>query len=213
MKALKTIAAHLPSTPVLCLILALVGALLVGPHAIQAEAETLPHPTFHELQADDIVHPAKKVLPVSAEPETLTSDYDIPSEATSFKAWMPYAAITCKSSKQWELQQDAWTDKDGFRRYGDDGLYMVALGTYYAEECGKVFDITFESGTTIRCIVGDIKADCHTDELHQHRNGNVVEFIVDGKAISKTCKRMGDMSYAEGVNLKGKPIQIEEVNI
>lgn len=224
MKTLEWIGEHLPSTPVLCAIIALLGVALVRPVAIRAEASPTPVMPAEEFQVDDIPlelrQHAESDIPTSATPvidesvEQAVQDdgYDIPTAATSFKAWMSYRAITSKRSDQWKLQQKAWTDSDGFRRYGDEGYYMVALGTYYAERCGKVFDITFESGTTIRCIVGDIKANVHTDELNQHRNGNVVEFIVDGRAISNTCKRMGDMSYAASIDLTGKPTRIAEAD-
>ena len=57
-------------------------------------------------------------------------------------------------------------------------------------------------------IAGDVKSDLHTDTKHQHKNGNIVEFIVDTQEISKTCKKMGDMSYA---GLNGKIKSIEKV--
>lgn len=225
MKLLEKIGRHLPETPVLCMAIAIIGCgviLLRGGPILANASEPTRLPDV-ELQADNIplevrrgtaddipvIEVTEDTLP-DAEPE-VPDGYDIPAAATSFKAWMSYRAITDKHSDQWKLQENAWTDGDGFRRYGDEGYYMVAMGTYYASRCGKVFDVTFESGETIRCIIGDIKADAHTDSLHQHRNGNVVEFIVDGKAISKTCRRMGDMSYAEGVDLTGKPIKIVEV--
>lgn len=236
MEFLKKIGRHLPETPVICLLIAvtMVPCLAIsGNYIIPGAGEVdMPYIT-DELQSnvfrgaiygvDSVVAqpemPAEMVgrtspatdFTQSKTPDDLIStadEYDIPAEATSFKAWMSYRAITNKASDQWALQQDAWTDADGFRRYGDEGYYMVALGTYYASRCGKTFDITFEGGETIRCIVGDIKADIHTDPLHQHRNGNVVEFIVDGGVISKLCKRMGDMSYAKGANLVGKPTRI-----
>ncbi len=132
---------------------------------------------------------------ISAKPEPVNSDsMEIPAASTGFKAYMDYHTITNKRSMQYQLQQDAYTDELGFRRYGD--YYMVALGTYYADSCGKTFDITFESGTTIQAITGDIKADQHTDTKNQHRNGNVVEFIVDTDAMPSLAHRMGDMSYA-----------------
>lgn len=120
--------------------------------------------------------------------------YDVPKADTGFKAYMSYKAITAKSSKQWELQQDSWTDENGFRRL--DNFYMVAMGTYYSKECGAKFHITMESGYEFDVIMGDVKSDEHTDILHQHRNGNVMEFIVDTNKISNTCRVMGDMSYA-----------------
>lgn len=120
--------------------------------------------------------------------------FEIPDAGTDFKALMDYRSIKDKASRQWQLQQGAWTDEQGFRRYGD--YYMIALGTYYAEECGRLFRISFEDGGVIDAVVGDIKADADTDALHQHRNGNVVEFIVDTTAISRDCLVMGDMSWA-----------------
>lgn len=132
----------------------------------------------------------------NAEPKTTNSDsMEIPAASTGFKAYMDYHTITNKRSMQYQLQQDAYTDGLGFRRYGD--YYMVALGTYYADSCGKTFDITFESGTTIQAITGDIKADQHTDAKNQHRNGNVVEFIVDTDAMPSLARRIGDISYAD----------------
>lgn len=147
-----------------------------------------------------IIEPAECILPDEAEPvllEELGESLDVPmdNEANNgFKSYMDYRTITSPTSKQYAMQQDAWTDELGLRRYGD--YYMVALGTFYAEGCGETFRITLDSGFTFDAITGDIKDDKHTDEKHQHRNGVIVEFIVDSKEISKTCRVMGDMSYA-----------------
>lgn len=128
-----------------------------------------------------------------------------------FKTFMDFRTITSKTSKQWALQQDCYTDDDGFRRYDD--LYVVAMGTYYSESVGKKFIIHLSGGNSIDVIVGDIKADIHTDNKNMYIpiNGNIVEFIVDSKKISKLIKKMGDVSYSEGVDLSGYIIKIEEV--
>jgi hypothetical protein len=57
-------------------------------------------------------------------------------------------------------------------------------------------------------VVGDFKADRHTDSLHQYtpmdpQDGSavrkcVVEFVVDTRMLDKTARRMGDISYIEG---------------
>lgn len=137
---------------------------------------------------------------------------DVPTEIkTSQKTYMDYRTITSKSSKQYKLQQDAWTDEYGFRRYGD--YYMVALGTFYTgDSCGKVFRITLDTGVSFTAITGDVKADIHTDELNQHRNGNVVEFIVNTDAIPDMCRKMGDMSYANDSMFTGNIQNIEFLN-
>lgn len=133
---------------------------------------------------------------VLAGPSYISLDVPTDYEAnTGFKAYMDYRTITSKRSLQYALQQDAYTDPDtGIRMY--DGCYMVALGTFYAQQAGERFRITLEDGIVFNAITGDIKADVHTDANHQHRNGNIVEFVVDTRVISRTCKRMGDMSYA-----------------
>ena len=133
----------------------------------------------------------------------------MPAAETGQKTFMDYRAITDTTSDQYHIQQRAWTDENGFRRYGDD--YLVAMGTYYAEKCGKRFEITLENGTVFTAMIGDIKQDRHTDALHQHSNGNVLEFIVDDDVISDLCWYHGDMSFVDGVNFKGKIVSIKEI--
>ena len=48
-----------------------------------------------------------------------------------------------------------YTDSEGFRRIDD--RYCVAIGTAFGVKSGQLFDVTLENGTTIKCIVGDIK--------------------------------------------------------
>ncbi len=135
-------------------------------------------------------------------------DYDIPDIKTFFKTYMDYRTITNKSSKQWEMQQNAKTDEFGLRTYDD--MYMVALGTYYTQKCGEIFNITFDNGYTIKCITGDIKSDAHTDSLKQHRNGNVVEFIVDTNKLDSLPKKMGDISWCHD-KFKGNITKIQKI--
>lgn len=134
---------------------------------------------------------------------------DVPDVASNFKAYMDYRCITATGSPQYRLQHDgnAETNSEGFRLY--KGEYMVAMGSYYSTEIGTRFRITLDSGKQFYAVLGDQKSDAHTDALHQHRNGNVVEFIVDQSAIPAICSEMGDMSYAPEANLVGKVKSIE----
>lgn len=147
------------------------------------------------------------------------SKYAVPTCDTSFKAYMDYRCITDDTTKQWEIQQNAWTDNDGFRRIGND--YIVAMGTYYAEECGERFRITFESGSEITVTVGDIKQDIHTDYLNQYTpvydengiffSGNVLEFIVDTDVLSEMSQVLGTVGHHDYLNGNIKSIErIEE---
>ena len=152
-------------------------------------------------------------VPIEIPIETL----DIPTCNTEFKTYMDYRCITDKTSAQYELQQFAWTDEDGFRRIGDD--YIVAMGTYYAENVGDRFKITLDTDNEITVIIGDIKQDTHTDYFNQYTpiydesgilfSGNVLEFIVDTDVLPKVPRRLGTVSYFD--YLKGNIKSIERI--
>lgn len=146
-----------------------------------------------------------------------TETLNVPTCNTEFKTYMDYRCITDKTSAQYELQQFAWTDEDGFRRIGDD--YIVAMGTYYAENVGDRFKITLDTDNQITVIIGDIKQDIHTDYFNQYTpiydengiffSGNVLEFIVDTDVLPKIPRRLGTVSYFD--NLKGNIKSIERI--
>ena len=148
----------------------------------------------------------------------IANTYSIPSADTSFKAYMDYRAITNTSSDQYKIQQKAWTDDEGLRRLGE--AYIVAMGTYYADKCGKAFEITFDTDETIIVVVGDVKADMHTDSTNRYRsvydeNGqfisaNVLEFIVDVNAMPRSARRAGSVESC--ANLQGNITSIVEID-
>ncbi len=149
---------------------------------------------------------------VGSDGEIAGSEYismELPEEADgSFKTYMDYRTITNKSSSQWHLQQLAYTDSEGFRKFNDS--YLVAMGTYYADEVGKEFRITLDSGIVFHAMVGDIKQDIHTDANNQYvtTNGNIMEFIVDVDKLDELTKKLGNVSNS---GLEGSIIKIEEV--
>lgn len=137
------------------------------------------------------------------------NELELPEEADGkFKTYMDYRKITDKTSKQWELQQRAWTEERGFRKIGEH--FLVAVGTFYADEVGKELLIEFEDEQQIKAIVGDIKQDKHTDPTNRYVpvNGNIVEFIVDVEKLDPEVIRRGDVSL---LGLNGKITSIWEV--
>ena len=130
----------------------------------------------------------------------------VPAGDTSFKTYMSYKAITNEQSPQYKLQKLAETDENGLRII--DGYYCVAMGSYYADSIGDKLVIELESGCRINVIIGDFKADKHTDETNRYTNvydnngnfisHNVVEFIVDMSTLNRTAKNWGDISAIEG---------------
>lgn len=137
----------------------------------------------------------------------------LPDVNTDFKTYMDYRTITDTSSVQYDLQQDAYTDSMGIRRIGSD--VCVALGTGYADSCGERFEITLDSGNSFTAIVGDIKADTHTDPTNRYvelweGHGDMVEFIVDTAKLDDEIRIMG--SVGEYEKYSGSVISIVKLN-
>lgn len=138
--------------------------------------------------------------------------YPIPEYDTSFKAYMDYRKITDTTTPQWLLQQQAWTDEYGLRKLNSD--YMVALGTGYTNEIGDRFQITLNNGEVFTVVVGDIKADVHTDDSCRYvridnESVNVLEFIVDTNKLKENIKITGTVGTYP--HLSGNIIKIGSV--
>lgn len=99
--------------------------------------------------------------------------------------YMDYRAITDTSSKQYQLQQDPYcvVNEQGFLIYRDN-WYVVAMGSYWGKVGDKLI-IHLENGEIIPVIIGDIKADRHTDEQNYAHasDGHVIEFLIDSNDL------------------------------
>lgn len=147
------------------------------------------------------------------------TEYSIPNYDTSFKTYMDYRCITDKTSAQYMLQMEAYTDDIGLRKYEDH--YIVAMGTYYSDNVGDTFKITLDNDTSFNVIIGDIKADCHTDSKNMYspvydENGNfvsanVIEFIVDTKKLDRSVKKLGTIETYD--DFKGNIVKIERTDV
>lgn len=115
----------------------------------------------------------------------------------NFKSYMGYTSITCKASKQYKLQQKAKTGKYGIRTV--NGRYLIAMGTYYSKNVGDKFDIKLSNGTILKCMIGDIKSDRHTDTKRQKQkyDGSIIEFITDTTKMPSNVKRAGSYTVCK----------------
>lgn len=114
---------------------------------------------------------------------------------SKFKSWMPYTAITLKSSAQYKLQHNAaYTGKYGVRMV--DGRYCVAIGGRFKCSIGQYFDVILKNGRVIRCIKGDEKANCDTDSSNTYTTGSgcSTEFIVDSSTLIQEVRNSGSLS-------------------
>ena len=96
--------------------------------------------------------------------------------------YMPYTAVTAKSSPQYQLlnSDECYTDlESGIRMVGD--RYCIALGSGYTHNVGQKVDLIMENGSVVKCILADCKSDAHTDASHRYhsKDGSVAEFVVD----------------------------------
>ena len=149
--------------------------------------------TMTIIRAAEIVR-AAEFKPISQ------SVMSVPDIDTSFKAYMDYRTITNRRSAQWAMQQQAQTDANGLRTYG--GRYMVAVGSYYGD-VGDELTVMLDTGEELEVVIGDMKADSHTDGTHRYcpmsdGSGNVLEFIVDVYDLPDRARNMGDISYVDG---------------
>ena len=127
------------------------------------------------------------------EPEYITKY--VPSN-NSFKSFMSYKAITSKSSQQYRLQKSAYTGEHGIRMIND--RYCIALGSYYTTAIGTKIDVVMANGNILKCILGDQKDNKHTDSKNiKAHDGSVIEFIIDKRYLSRSARKMGDISYAD----------------
>ena len=110
------------------------------------------------------------------------------------KTWMPYTTITNKSSKQYKLQQKAYTGDYGIRMV--NGRYCVAIGSHFECKIGQYFDLILANGEVIPCIMADQKANKHTDSANIITTSTncLSEFIVDRNALNRDAKRDGNIS-------------------
>lgn len=130
---------------------------------------------------------------VKVEAET----YESLPEDSSFKAYMDFNTITSVTSKQYQIQEMSSSNAKGLRLY--NGRYTIAVGNYFDVSVGDYIDVTLSSGTVLKCIVGDIKQDVHTDAINlQAQSGNIVEFIVNSDLLPSSVTQMGSVEYAEG---------------
>ena len=136
---------------------------------------------------------------------------EMPERSRDFKSYMSYTCL--KNWLQADLQEIATTDEDGFRKLDD--RYMIAVGTAVTNEVGTYVTLVLENGTEIKCIVGDIKDDMHTQDNNIVTKANecVSEFIIDKDVMDDTVLSMGSVSYAfENWRSKVVSIKVEDKN-
>lgn len=139
----------------------------------------------------------EETLPAEKEQIEKPQNFNVPLNAVGINAdnftYMSYTSITNKSTKQYVINYEsgAYTDENGCRRitctWDNDDYYLVAIGQGYGFKAGDYIRIFFEDGTSVKAIIGDMKARADTDETNRYQafDGSVVELIVEDVLLSK----------------------------
>lgn len=129
----------------------------------------------------------------------------LPSLPTHVKLCTDYRCYNLWYTPHYRMQQSAYTDNDGLRRFNQD--YVVALGAFYSTDIGDRFKVTLENGNEFTIILGDGKdpADCDPDNMYTPcvdydgtSCANVLEFIIDSDVMSPNVYSYGSIDCIEG---------------
>lgn len=138
----------------------------------------------------------------------------LPTLPTNIKNYTDYRHYNLWYTPHYRLQQVAYTDENGLRRFNDD--YIVALGKFYSESIGDRFKVTLDTGREFTVIFGDGKAPIDCDENNMYtpcrnydgeRCANVLEFIIDSGVMAKEVYAYGSIDCIE--EFKGNIAKME----
>jgi len=141
---------------------------------------------------------------------TVPSTTVAPKPSTNFGLFKSYTDYRClsRSSAQWKLQEQAYTDENGLRKIGD--AYLVAMGSYYGTTLGTKYIVTLSNGNSFTVMLCDFKDNRHTDANNQVClfNGSVIEFYVESDKMPSIVRQMGSVGALE--QFKGGIMSIEK---
>ena len=163
--------------------------------AEEYEIHDIPIIVFEEIESFEpyIVPEPTQVLTASEVVESTV--YKIPNYG-GMKKWLDYRCFSSRTA-QGRLQKYAFTDSNGLRQV--NGCYCIAIGSRFKTKIGQRIDLVLKNGTVIPCVMGDQKADIHTDTTNTFSNTNrnlcCSEFIVSTKQLTKEAAHRGDTSF------------------
>ena len=161
------------------------------------------------------------MITTSASAMTVTyTPLGVPNINSSFKTWMDYRCITCKTSAQYKLGTEwGWTDSQGFRRVNGerdlgitDDYYMIALGPYYGTTMGTKYRFTTDKGKVFYGILSEAKGYGEYNATGQYgmANKDIVECLIDENSLNRLVMQMGSANWYEP--LSGRITKIERID-
>ena len=166
--------------------------------------EKKPITTIAETQAEvtEDITTIAHAAPEATVGKAIGENVLLPDLPTDRKVCTDYRVYNIPGTPHNRMQQLAWTDEYGCRRYGE--YYIVGLGSAYADRVGEVFEVELETGVTFFIITGDMKADIHTDSTNRYApiinydgldSANILEFVIDKEVLDPAAYRWGGVDY------------------
>lgn len=134
----------------------------------------------------------------------------LPDGDTNTYRCMDYRKITNTKSDQYYISTLCKTEEEtGIRyiEYRGEKYYTCALGSAYGIKLGNCWEVTLGNGNKFKIMMGEYKHDItkpdpndygDPDKNYDGENTiNVIEFIIDEKAMSNSIYRAGTMSKLE----------------
>lgn len=164
----------------------------------------------------------RRVAKITKQPKTAVSvsgdklneiQCELPEIPTNVKFFTDYRYYSLWYTPHYRLQQLAWTDSQGLRRYNKD--YIVALGSFYSTDIGDRFKITLDTGKTFTVILGDgkVDADCDSKNMYTpcvdyegNAAANLLEFVIDENVLASEVYNYGSLDYLD--EFKGNIIEM-----
>ncbi|MCM1298213.1 MAG: hypothetical protein NC228_01510 [[Eubacterium] siraeum] len=143
---------------------ALAAVLAVSALFDKKEEQPLSQEPIHTTCKAVVCRSAQDEAPQTAVPaEKEEEKLQLPKVKSNVKFFTDYRSYNLWYTPHYRLQQAAWTDEQGLRRFNED--YIVALGSYYSTRIGDRFCVTLDTGRSFTVIVGDGKWDEDCDSL------------------------------------------------
>lgn len=129
----------------------------------------------------------------------------LPSLPTHIKTFTDYRYYGLWYTPHYRLQQVAYTDTNGLRRFNED--YIVAMGAFYSTGIGDRFKVSLDSGSEFTVILGDGKhpADCDPTNMYApcinydgENCANILEFIIDDDVLPTDIYNYGSIEKISG---------------
>lgn len=118
--------------------------------------------------------------------------------SSNWYVYMDLDAITNPTTPQYERKKLYWLSSQGLWCCGND--YVVAMGSAWGE-VGTRYEVTTNTGNRYTVVIGDTKADMHTDGSNRYTLAktsigdfaNVIEFIVNVETLPQKPRITGNI--------------------